>query len=169
MQQVFYDAPLAVQIHAISAVIAIILGPFVIWRRRRDTLHRVLGYVWVTEMATVALSSFWIVEARIIGPFSPIHLLSLWTLYVLWHGVAHARAGRVREHQGEMKGLYIYGMGIAGGLTFLPGRRLNTMLFGEAELLGLIVIALIAVVLIVFTLRQRGQRNLALHKAQAVR
>jgi uncharacterized membrane protein len=31
-------------------------------------------------MAVVAASSFWIHQMRLVGPFSPIHLLSIFTL-----------------------------------------------------------------------------------------
>lgn len=155
MLTIFYDAPLAIQIHIISALVALGLGPVVLWRRKGDRLHRILGYVWVTEMAVTALSSFFIVEHPVIGPFSPIHLLSAWTLWVLWHGIAAARAGDIARHRGELRGLYLYGLGIAGSLTLLPGRRLNAALFGEAEHLGLWAIGLIGLVIAVTMLRNR--------------
>ena len=147
MLTVFYDAPLPVQLHIVAALIAIFLGPFVIWRKRRDRLHKILGYIWVTEMATVAISSFFIIENPVIGPFSPIHGLSAWTLYVLFVGVRSAIRKDIARHQEELRSLYIYGMGIAGSLTMLPGRRLNVMIFGENEMLGLVVIGAVGLVL----------------------
>ena len=44
-------------------------------------------------MAAVAVSSFWIHQIRLIGPWSPIHLLSIFTLVMLplavWRGAPH--------------------------------------------------------------------------------
>ena len=34
-------------------------------------------------MAVVAVSSFWIHQIRLVGPWSPIHLLSIFTLVML--------------------------------------------------------------------------------------
>src|SRR5690348_8755302 len=36
------------------------------------------GLDLVALMAVVAVSSLWIHEIRLVGPFSPIHLLSIW-------------------------------------------------------------------------------------------
>jgi uncharacterized membrane protein len=42
-------------------------------------------------MTVIAVSSFWIHGYRIIGPFSPIHFLSIFTLAMLPLAVLHAR------------------------------------------------------------------------------
>jgi uncharacterized membrane protein len=39
----FTTAPIAVQIHMASALIAVCLGPFALYRKRRDRLHRRLS------------------------------------------------------------------------------------------------------------------------------
>lgn len=155
MMPIFTAAPLAIQIHIIAALLALVIGPFVIWRNRRDRLHKSLGYTWVLAMATVAISSFFITENGVIGPFSPIHGLSVWTLYVLWVGVNHARKGNIAAHKGELKSLFVWGMGIAGTLTLLPGRRINGMLFGENELLGLYAIGAMAALAAILILREK--------------
>jgi uncharacterized membrane protein len=47
----------------------------------------------VALMALVAISSFWIHEIRLVGPFSPIHLLSIFVLAMLplavWRAHTH--------------------------------------------------------------------------------
>ena len=47
--------------------------------------------IWWPLIALIAISSFWIHGYRMIGPFSPIHLLSIFTLAMLPLAVVHAR------------------------------------------------------------------------------
>jgi uncharacterized membrane protein len=135
------NASLVIQLHVIAALCAVIVGPLVLFRRSRDAWHKRLGYVWVIAMAGTALSSFGISEAPVLGPLSPIHALSFFTLLSLWHGINAARQGRIAAHQKEMRGLYFWAIGIAGLFTFLPGRRMNTALFGDASTFGFLVMA----------------------------
>ena len=64
----------------ICALLTIVIGPMARLRRSRDIWHRRLGRAWVAAMAGTALTSLFIAEARILGPFSVIHLLSVLTL-----------------------------------------------------------------------------------------
>ena len=81
-------------------------------------------------MALVALSSFGIHEFRLLGPFSPIHLLSILVLYSLWKGVAHVKRGNIDAHRRLMISLYLYAMLLTGALTLLPGRMMHAVFFG---------------------------------------
>ena len=65
------DSPFAVQLHVGAAMLAILLLPLTLFRRRRDGLHKAAGYLWVTAMVTAALSSFFITGLQMIGPFQP--------------------------------------------------------------------------------------------------
>ena len=134
-------APLNIQIHASAALLAVALGPFVILRQRRDRLHKTAGYVWVSAMAVTALSSFTIWSFGVIGPFSPIHLLSILAVGSLWHGMRAAFRGDVAVHRASMEGLYWRGLLVAGALNFLPGRTMNRSLLGDQPQLGYAVIA----------------------------
>lgn len=134
-------APPAIQIHVFAAIPATLLGPFVIYRKRRDLLHKSLGYAWVVTMAVMALSSFFIFGWRIIGPFGPIHLISIFVLQGLISGLIDARAARITEHKATMQGVYWWGIGFAGLLTLMPGRRLNEALFASHPETGYWVIA----------------------------
>lgn len=144
MLEPILNAPLTVQIHICAAIPALGLGPVAFLRRRRDWVHRLAGRLWVLAMAVLALSSFGIHGFRMIGPFSPIHLLSLWVLVELVRGIADIRAGRVAAHGARMWGMYQGAIGIAGALTLLPGRIMNRVLFGDAAWLGLLVIGALA-------------------------
>ena len=78
-----FDAAPAIPLHAFAAMTAFALG-LVQFAAPKGTLpHRTLGWIWVLLMAAVAISSFWIQQLRIVGPWSPIHLLSIFTLIML--------------------------------------------------------------------------------------
>lgn len=126
----FAEAAPIIQAHAILAGMAIIVGGLQLALPKGTRLHRNLGYLWVSGMAVVALSSFAIHEIRVVGPFSPIHLLSIFVLYALFKAIKAARAGRIAQHKRGMVLLYILGLLITGGFTLLPGRLMHTVLFG---------------------------------------
>ena len=74
------DAAPAIPVHAFAAMSAFVLG-LVQFAAPKGTLpHRTIGWIWVLLMAAVAASSFWIHQIRLVGPWSPIHLLSIFTL-----------------------------------------------------------------------------------------
>lgn len=125
----FFEAPPVIQLHIVAALAALTLGPVALLRRSRDRLHRLAGRIWVAAMAVTALSSFFIYTIRVVGPFSPIHVLSVVTLAGLWEGLRHIRAGRVADHRRTMLSLYVFGMGIPGLFTLLPGRIMSAILF----------------------------------------
>src|SRR5262245_16743491 len=117
-----FDAPIPIQLHAYAALAAFALGVVQLARVKGTPSHRALGYVWVALMLTVALSSFWIHELRLWGPWSPIHLLSIFTLAMLPYGIAMARGHNVRGHKLTMLGLFAGALIIAGVFTLAPGR-----------------------------------------------
>lgn len=100
-------------------------------RRAKGTLpHRTLGWIWVILMLVVALSSFWIHQIRLMGPWSPIHLLSIFTLMMLALGVAAARTHDVRRHKFTMIGIFFGALVIAGLFTLMPGRIMHAVVLG---------------------------------------
>ncbi|MEC7762484.1 MAG: DUF2306 domain-containing protein [Pseudomonadota bacterium] len=127
------EADPAIQIHAFAATEAILLTPLALFRKKRDRLHKIAGYAWVTNMLVTALSSFWIMENQIIGPFSPIHALSILVLFNLFNAIRQVRRGNIRAHQGIMKGTALWGLGVAGLITLVPGRIMNQVVFGGGE------------------------------------
>lgn len=117
--------------HALAAIAGLIVG-LVQFAMPKGTLpHRVLGYVWVGLMLLVAASSLFIFKLRMIGPFSPIHLLSVLMLVGLYQAVRYARQGNIKAHRSTMLQLFGFGLIVAGGFTFLPGRTMHTVLFGS--------------------------------------
>lgn len=119
-----------IQLHVATAVLALVLGGLVLFRRKGTALHRLLGRAWVGLMVVVTGSSFLISEGSLPIPFGPIHALSVLTLFSLWHGVGHARRGRIMAHRATMQLTYVGSLVIAGAFTLLPGRRMHAVLFG---------------------------------------
>ena len=114
----FWNASLAVQIHVVTALVALVLGLIMFSRKKGGRAHRNLGKAWVVVMALVALSSFFIHQLRVWGLFSPIHLLSVFTLASLAWAIFMIRKRNVRAHEMTMKGLFMGGLVVAGALTF---------------------------------------------------
>jgi uncharacterized membrane protein len=123
-------ASTAIQTHALAAVAAFALGLVQLALPKGTFPHRIRGWIWVLSMLVIAVSSFLIHQLRVWGPFSPIHLLSIFTLVTLPIAVMHARRGRVAKHQWAMLSLFVGGLVIAGAFTFVPGRIMHAVVFG---------------------------------------
>jgi uncharacterized membrane protein len=145
----FISAPIAIQIHASSATLALLLGPIALYRNRRDRLHKTIGYIWITAMILTALSSFWISSMRLIGPFSLIHLLSIWTFFAVYWAISAIRKRNRQAHQRILANLYWRGLCVAGLLSFLPGRMMNKIAAFDVDDWAMVAILAIAALLLV--------------------
>ena len=125
------NAAPVIQIHAFAAMAAFALGIVQLMAPKGTLPHRTIGWIWVALMAVIAISSFWIHEIRLIGPFSPIHGLSIFTLVMLPLAVLHARRHNVDRHRRAMLGIFVGALVIAGAFTFLPGRIMHAVAFGN--------------------------------------
>jgi len=76
--------------------------------------HRTIGWFWVALMVTVAATSFFIHDLRIWERWSPIHLLSMFTLATLPLAVVHARRHRVERHRNAMISIFMGALVVAG-------------------------------------------------------
>jgi uncharacterized membrane protein len=124
------EAAPAIPLHAFAAMAAFVLG-LVQFAAPKGTLpHRTIGWIWVALMAVVAASSFWIHQIRLIGPFSPIHLLSIFTLVMLPLAVWRAHTHRVADHRRIMIMTFIGALVIAKLFTLVPGRIMHRVIFG---------------------------------------
>jgi len=125
------EAAPAVPLHAFAAMAAFVLG-IVQFAAPKGTLpHRTVGWIWVALMAVVAASSFWIHQIRLVGPFSPIHLLSIFTLLMLPLAIWRAHTHRVAAHRVMMILIFAGALVIAGLFTLLPGRIMHQVVFGS--------------------------------------
>ena len=124
------EAAPAIPLHAFAAMAAFALGVVQFAAPKGTLPHRTLGWIWVGLMAVVAVSSFWIHEIRLLGPWSPIHLLSIFTPIMLVLAVWYARRHNVRGHKITMISIFFGALVIAGIFTFVPGRVMHQVAFG---------------------------------------
>jgi len=124
------DAAPVIQLHAFAAMGAFTLGVIQLAAPKGTLPHRTIGWIWVVLLTTIAASSFFIHQLRIWGPFSPIHLLSIFTLVTLPLAVLLARRHKVTAHRYTMLGLFLGALVIAGLFTFVPGRIMYKVAFG---------------------------------------
>jgi uncharacterized membrane protein len=125
------DAAPAIPVHAFAAMAAFALGLVQFVAPKGTLPHRTVGWIWVGLMAIVAASSFWIHEIRLLGPWSPIHLLSIFTLIMLPIAVWRARRHRIADHRRIMTMTFLGALVIAGLFTLLPGRIMHAVFFGQ--------------------------------------
>jgi uncharacterized membrane protein len=125
------NASFAIQLHAFAAMSAFVLG-LVQFAAPKGTLpHRTVGFTWLALMLIVAVSSFWIHEIRLWGPWSPIHLISIYVLIMIPTAVYFARKHKIRGHARTVIGMFLGGLVIAGLFTFVPGRIMHAVAFGN--------------------------------------
>ena len=129
MELLFLEAK-PISSHAITALVAVIIGAIQLISAKGTRQHQVLGYLWVSMMMYVSISSFFISEIQLWGAFSPIHLLSAWTVITLCTGIYFARTGNIKAHQLNMQLLYGLALILTGLFALLPNRVMGQMLFG---------------------------------------
>ena len=125
------NASPTIQVHAYAAMAALVVGVVQFSAPKGTLPHRAIGAVWVLLMLMVCISSFFIHTIRLWGPWSPIHLLSIFTLASLPLAVLYARRHDVKHHRLAMISIYAGGLVIAGLFTFVPGRIMHVVLFGS--------------------------------------
>jgi uncharacterized membrane protein len=124
------NAAPAIPLHAFAAMGAFVLGVVQFAAPKGTLPHRTIGWIWVGLMAVVALSSFWIHTIRLVGPWSPIHLLSILTLVTLPLAVWRAHRHEVAAHRSAMAMLFAGALVVAGLFTLVPGRIMHQVVFG---------------------------------------
>jgi uncharacterized membrane protein len=121
----------AIKPHAFTAMAAFALGVVQLSGPKGAVAHRNLGWAWVVLMLVIYISAFWIPELPPWGPWSPIHLLAIFTLITLPIGVLHARHHRVVHHRYFMMSIFCDVLLIAGLFTFFPGRIMRAVTVGH--------------------------------------
>ena len=125
------NANLAIQFHVSAVSIAVVLTPIQLLLQRGSAAHRLIGRIWIFAMALTALSSFFISSIWLLGPFSPLHILSLVTLLSLLNAYRAGRRGDVENHRWTVLSLVFFALFGAGIFTLLPGRIMHNVIFGS--------------------------------------
>lgn len=162
-----------IQIHALFAVLALLIGAVQLARKKGDRLHKLMGRTWVALMVVVAGSSFFIWTIRLVWLFSPIHLISIFTLVMVWIGWQAARRGDIKRHMRVMEMLYFLALVVTGLLTFIPGRIMYKVAFGAEAATpqklmvfgGIVLVAAVIAMGIAAWRRRRVPRLAVLDKA----
>jgi uncharacterized membrane protein len=143
--QPYLDASLIVQVHVIAAAMALFIGPFALWRKRRDRLHKVLGYVWVLSFGFAAFIALFIPSHFTPIGLGPIHALSVYGLYGIYEAMRAIYRRDIVLHKLVMQNLYVRGIALAGAFNFLPGRTTQRALIPDTPELGYAIIAAVLV------------------------
>lgn len=138
--QVFtHLSTLQVQIHWMAALLSLVLGLSIFVKQKGNFIHRLTGRAYVAAMVVTAVSAFFIrspedgSSATMFSGFSLIHLLIPFTLINLFLAIRAIRQGRVKDHKNGMILTYIGAIVIAGLFTFLPGRHMHSVFFGDPQ------------------------------------
>ena len=111
-------------------MVAIILGGIQLYMKKGGMFHKLLGRLWIGLMLIVSISSFFIHEIKLWGLYSPIHLLSIWTIFSLGLAIYFVRIGNIKRHKQVMIALYVFALILTGFFTLLPGRVMHQVLVG---------------------------------------
>lgn len=114
---------LALAVHLTTAIPAIPLGAYVLFRRKGGSRHRSLGRVWLALMSVTAVATVFIRNVND-GDFSWLHLFTLLTFIAVPRAILSARAGRIDAHKRQLLGFYIGALLLAGASAFAPGRTM---------------------------------------------
>ena len=116
--------------HALAAILALVLGVLQLTRKKGTVPHKYIGYAWVLLMLYVSTSSFFIHELKIIGEFSPIHFLSVFTIGSIVYAIVMIRRGEITKHKRTMTLLFYLGLVLTGAFTLLPNRIMYAVVLG---------------------------------------
>ena len=119
--------PTIIWLHLGTIAVALALTPVMLLRRRGDSLHRLLGWIWAAAMLVTAVITLFV---RVINPghLSPIHVLSLLTIMAVPRLVWQARKHQISQHRRGVRNLVTFALLLAGVLTFPFGRMLGVWL-----------------------------------------
>lgn len=70
------------------------------------------------------------VGPQLLHHFGFIHIFSLMVIFTVPGAYFAVRRGDIKTHRGNMIGMYVGGLLIAGAFAFMPGRLLHHWLFG---------------------------------------
>lgn len=115
----------AITIHLSTIVPILLIGPFILFRKKGDKLHKLIGKIWAVFMIVSCLASFAIHPRG----FSWLHGLAAFTIFSVVRGINYARMGNLKGHQRSFIGSYC-GALIAFVFALRPQRILGAWVWG---------------------------------------
>ncbi|MBV1775492.1 DUF2306 domain-containing protein [Burkholderiaceae bacterium DAT-1] len=114
----WFSLPVMVQAHIVCAIVSLVIGPIVLWRKKGDRMHKLLGRVWVAGMYGLSLTGIpmWLEHKS-----GPLIIFSIITLISLTLALRAAFKRDIRTHLRFMLGSYI-GLLVALVFAMIPGR-----------------------------------------------
>lgn len=119
-------------LHLATILPAFVIGTYLLLRRKGTSLHKALGRIYLSLMlATGAVTLFMPAQVgpSLFGHFGFIHIFSILVFYSVPAAYFAARRGDLNTHRGNMVGLYVGGILIAGSFALMPGRLLHDWIF----------------------------------------
>lgn len=119
-------------LHLATVVPAFFIGTYLLLNSKGTPHHKRLGRVYMVLMLLTAV--FTLLMPATVGPqllhhFGFIHIFSVLVLYLVPSAYVAVGRGDIKRHRGNMIGLYVGGLIIAGVFAFMPGRLLHHWLF----------------------------------------
>lgn len=114
--------------HLATILPAFAVGTYLMLSRKGTPFHRVLGRFYMVSMLLTAVISLMMpaqIGPTVLGHFGLIHLFSLLAIQSVLEAWFAIRKGDIKRHAKAMMGLYLGGLILAGGFTFMPGRMLH--------------------------------------------
>jgi uncharacterized membrane protein len=117
-----------VYLHLATILPAFIIGTYLLLKKKGTTAHRLLGKLYMLLMLSTAMITLLMpaeLGPRLLGHFGFIHLFSFLVLYSVPSAYFAIKKGDLKRHRGNMIGLYVGGLLIAGSFALLPNRLLH--------------------------------------------
>ena len=93
-----------IPLHCVAAMACYSWWCAILYEKGR--IHKLIGRTWIGLMVVVSVSSFFIHKIELWGAYSPIHLLSVWTIFSLGLAIYYVRVGNIKRHKQVMIALY---------------------------------------------------------------
>ena len=130
---------LDIQLHWATVTAAFAFGLVQLVLAKGTGGHRLRGRAYAALMIVTAMAAFFIRSPApddalgylSLTGTSPIHLFIPLTLVTVTLGVLAARRRNVKAHKRHMVGSFLGALVIAGAFTFIPGRRMHLLVFGD--------------------------------------
>lgn len=138
-----------IQVHALLATGAIVLGAVQLAAPKGTIAHRTLGWTWIAMVAAMLIIAFLNHDIRLWDALGPgvcsqngvygshaancasIHLISLYFLLALPFGALHAHWHDVKGHRNVMLWLFLGLLLVGTVLTAVPHRVMHEVVFGS--------------------------------------